>query len=76
MQLQYQGPIARYLPLLNAGLCIVLGLLGMVGRRKVWWGFGWLPGVVYAVVLTAKVAMGSVDPEAELGGLRYGLRGA
>ena len=72
------GPIAEYLPLLNIALCTVLGLLGMVfkGREDVWWGFGWLPAGVYGVVLLAKVIMGSVDPEAELGGLRYGFKGA
>lgn len=72
------GPIAEYLPLLNVGLCVVLGLLGMVfkGRQEVWWGFGWLPAGVYTVVLVAKMVMGSVDPEAELGGLRYGFKGA
>ena len=72
------GPIAQYLPLLNIGLCMVLGLLGIVfrGRDDVWWGFGWLPAGVYGVVLLAKVIMGSVDPEAELGGLRYGFKGA
>jgi hypothetical protein len=72
------GPIAQYLPQLNIGLCMMLGLLGMAfrGREDVWWGFGWLPAGVYGVVLLAKVIMGSVDPEAELGGLRYGFKGA
>jgi hypothetical protein len=46
------------------------------GRSDMWVGFGWLPAVVYGVVLLAKVIMGSVDPEAELGGLRYGYKGA
>jgi hypothetical protein len=72
------GPIAEYLPLLNGVLCMILGFLGMVfrGRQEVWWGFGWLPAVVYSVVLLAKVVMGSVDPEAELGGLKYEFKGA
>ena len=50
----------------------------MVVSRKIelWWGFGWLPAGVYAVVLLAKWMMGSVDPEGELGGLRYGFKGA
>lgn len=54
-------------------------LLGMVVSRKteeLWWGFGWLPAGVYAVVLLAKWVMGSVDPEGALGGLRYGFKGA
>jgi hypothetical protein len=73
-----EGPIKQYLPYLNLGLCGVLVLLGMVVGRKIelWWGFGWLPAGVYAVVLLAKWMMGSVDPEGELGGLRYGFKGA
>jgi hypothetical protein len=80
-QIQDDGPIAQYLPYLNLGLCAVLGLLGVVvsGGLKgevLWWGFGWLPAGVYAVVLFAKYVMGSVDPEGELGRLRYGFKGA
>jgi hypothetical protein len=73
-----QGPIERYLPSLNLVLSAVLGVLGLVSRGKelAWWGFGWLPAAVYAVVLLAKVVMGSVDPEAELGSLRYEFKGA
>jgi hypothetical protein len=72
------GPIKQYLPYLNLSLCCVLALLGMVVGRKteLWWGFGWLPAGVYTVVLLAKWLMGSVDPEGELGGLRYGFKGA
>lgn len=56
----------------------MLAFLGMVfrGREDVWWGFGWLPLGVCGTVLLAKVVMGSVDPEAELGGLRYEFKGA
>lgn len=76
--LSHEGPIKQYLPYLNLGLCCVLVLLGMVVGRKteLWWGFGWLPAGVYTVVLLAKWLMGSVDPEGELGGLRYGFKGA
>jgi hypothetical protein len=73
------GPLKQYLPYLNLGLCGVLVLLGMVLSRKIeelWWGFGWLPAGVYSVVLLAKWMMGSVDPEGELGGLRYRFKGA
>lgn len=75
---QNHGPLRDYLPYLNLGLGTVLALLGMVfrGREDVRWGFGWLPLVVYGIVLLAKVVMGSVDPEAELGGLRYEFKGA
>ncbi len=56
----------------------MLFLLGMVVSRKIelWWGFGWLPAGVYGVVLLAQWVMGSVNPECELGGLRYGFKGA
>jgi hypothetical protein len=72
------GPIKQYLPYLNLGLCGMLVLSRMVVGRKIelWWGFSWLPAGVYAVVLLAKWLMGSVDPEGELGGLRYGFKGA
>ena len=39
-------------------------------------GFAWLPGAVYAVVVGGKWVMGSVNPEVELAGLRYGFKGA
>ncbi|KAH7356834.1 hypothetical protein BKA65DRAFT_495567, partial [Rhexocercosporidium sp. MPI-PUGE-AT-0058] len=75
------GPVRTYLPYLNIGLCIVLfGLGGVVARRTgegvLWWGFEGLPGVVYAVAVLAKWVMGGVDPEGELGSLRYELKGA
>lgn len=41
-----------------------------------WWGFEWVPAGIYAVVVMAKMVMGSVDPEEELKGLRYGYKGA
>ncbi len=68
----------RYLPHLNLGLCGVLMVFGFIGRGRdeLWWGFGWLPGVVYGIVLGAKWVMGSVNPEAELGVLKYGFKGA
>lgn len=77
-----EGPIQTYLPLLNLLLCIVLAILGIQlskrGRVEVWMGawFGCLPGFAYGVVVGAKWVMGSVDPERELGGLRYGFKGA
>lgn len=77
------GPVEKYLPLLNCGLCVVLvGLGGVVGRklessgRGLWWGFEWLPAGVWAVTVLAKWVMGGVDPEGELGSLRYELKGA
>ncbi|KAK4139828.1 uncharacterized protein C8A04DRAFT_40410 [Dichotomopilus funicola] len=37
---------------------------------------GALPGIVYAVVIGAKMVMASVDPERELSGLKYRYKGA
>jgi len=58
----------------------MLGLLGwVVGKKGVsgmWWGFEWLPGLVYMVVLMGEWVMGGVDVGSELGGLRYGYKGA
>lgn len=68
-----------YLPYLNLGLSAVLILLGWVIGRKgihVWAGFTWLPALNYGVLLLAKVVMGSVDPERELGALKYEFKGA
>ncbi|KAK6583278.1 hypothetical protein PZA11_004354 [Diplocarpon coronariae] len=73
------GPIKLYLPYLNIGLCCILVALGCVANRKeveLWWGFEWLPAAVYTVAITAKWIMGGVDPEEELGRLRYELKGA
>jgi hypothetical protein len=39
-------------------------------------GLGNLPAIIYAVVLAAKMVMASVDPEMELGGLKYEYKGA
>lgn len=41
-----------------------------------WLGLGDLPGIVYAVVIVAKLVMATVDPERELGALKYGYKGA
>ncbi|PBP20488.1 hypothetical protein BUE80_DR008841 [Diplocarpon rosae] len=73
------GPIKQYLPYLNTGLCFILIALGGVSDRNgigLWWGFEWVPAVVYVVTVTSKWVMGSVNPEEELGRLRYELKGA
>ncbi len=73
------GPVKTYLPFLNLGLCVVLVGLGSVSSRKgtkLWWGFEWLPAAVYTVAMVGKWVMGSVDPEEEMGTLRYELKGA
>ncbi|KAK3321455.1 hypothetical protein B0T19DRAFT_432337 [Cercophora scortea] len=68
-----RSPLERVLPWLNAGLCGVVGVMGVLGAGM---GLGWLPAVVYGVVLVAKVVMAGVDPEGELSALRYGFKGA
>lgn len=69
-----RAPLETYLPCLNAGLVLVLALTGSATGSGS--GSGILPGVVYAIVLLAKVVMGGVDPERELSALKYGYRGA
>ncbi|ESZ91681.1 hypothetical protein SBOR_7938 [Sclerotinia borealis F-4128] len=82
------GPLLTYLPTLNLLLSLILGILGTILKSKsrariadadinIWWtGFEWLPLGIYAVVLLAKTVMGSVNPEEELGSLKYGYKGA
>jgi hypothetical protein len=75
-----KGPLELFLVYLNAVLVVLLALVGVVGRGKVVTGgegdwFGVLPGVVFGVVIVAKVIMGSVDV-GELEGLKYGYKGA
>ncbi|KAK8086320.1 hypothetical protein PG994_001294 [Apiospora phragmitis] len=79
--MQRKSPLEVYMPYLNAGLCGVLVLTGFVSKAHApqQWGhvgLGNLPAVVYAVVLLAKMVMGSVDPETELGALKYDYKGA
>lgn len=76
-----RSPLETYLPYLNAGLCLVLmvtGLLSPAHAPQHWGhvGLGNLPAVVYVVVLAAKMTMGSVDPEEELSALKYDYKGA
>ncbi|QSZ33215.1 hypothetical protein DSL72_002803 [Monilinia vaccinii-corymbosi] len=47
-----------------------------VGPDIFWTGFEWLPLIIYFVTLLAKTVMGSVNPEEELGSLRYRYKGA
>lgn len=79
--MQRKSPLEVYMPYLNAGLCCVLVMTGFVSKAHApqQWGhvgLGNLPAVVYAVVLLAKMVMGSVDPEGELGALKYDYKGA
>ncbi|KAF3011495.1 hypothetical protein E8E14_007382 [Neopestalotiopsis sp. 37M] len=80
-----RSPLAVWLPYLNLALCGLLVLAGLVGTSSSRSGSGgsWghvslanMPGVVYLVVLLAKVVMGGVDPEKELSGLKYDFKGA
>ncbi|OTB04368.1 hypothetical protein M426DRAFT_320967 [Hypoxylon sp. CI-4A] len=77
-----RSPLETYLPYLNLGLCAVLVLAGFVSTsaasQRHWGhvGLSNLPAIVYGVVLVAKVVMGGVDPERDLGALRYEYKGA
>lgn len=75
-----KSPLEKFLPLLNAVLVAVLMLMGLVTKSDslmfAWIGMGNLPGVIYGVVVLAKVVMASVDPEGELTGLKYDYKGA
>ncbi|KAM0287954.1 hypothetical protein ACHAQH_000021 [Verticillium albo-atrum] len=74
--LEERGPLDAYLPILNLGLCAVVALMGAFARGRERGLLAYWPGVVYAVVLVAKVVMGSVDPEGELSALKYDYKGA
>ncbi|KAK4228468.1 hypothetical protein QBC38DRAFT_153710 [Podospora fimiseda] len=78
--LDIKGPLEKHLPYLNLGLVVLAGLNGLLEQRikSAHNGvlLGLLPGIVYGVVIGAKVMMASVDPERELKGLKYGYKGA
>lgn len=75
-----RSPLETYLPFLNLGLGLLLILMAWaVGRTRseaVWPGMGFLPLVIYIIVLVSKMVMGSVDPDKELTALRYEYKGA
>ena len=78
---EQKSPLEKYLPYLNLGLCGVLILTGLLvrdskGQRLGLLGLGNLPAIVYFVILAAKLVMAGVDPETELGSLRYEYKGA
>ncbi|KAM7220492.1 hypothetical protein V8F06_004081 [Rhypophila decipiens] len=84
--LDSSSPLEKYLPYLNGSLCVLGFLTGYLQHRmiegryhttemsSVWLGV--LPSIIYAAVLVAKVVMAGVDPERELGALRYEFKGA
>ncbi|KAM7188037.1 hypothetical protein V8F33_010894 [Rhypophila sp. PSN 637] len=84
--LNSSSPLEKYLPYLNGSLCVLAFLTGYLQHRmiegryhttemsSVWLGV--LPSIIYAAVLVAKVVMAGVDPERELGALRYEFKGA
>ncbi|EHK46470.1 uncharacterized protein TrAtP1_005586 [Trichoderma atroviride] len=79
--METRSPLEKTLPYLNLGLVTLLILMGLVRGDERGGGFGWvsmgnIPGLVYSVVLTAKIVMAGVDPERDLGSLRYGYKGA
>ncbi|KAM0199845.1 hypothetical protein ACHAPI_002940 [Fusarium lateritium] len=75
-----RSPLEIYLPYLNLGLGVILILMawaiGRVKSEAVWPGMGYLPLVVYGIILVSKIVMGSVDPEKELSSLKYDYKGA
>lgn len=75
-----KSPLEVYLPYLNLGLGAMLVLMTWAvdrsGKATVWAGMGYLPLVVYAVVLASKMVMSGVDPEKELSALKYDYKGA
>jgi hypothetical protein len=80
-QRRHSSPLEMYLPYLNMALCAVLMLTGLFSKSHApqGWGhvgLGNLPAIVFAVVIAAKVLMGGVDPEKELGSLKYDYKGA
>ncbi|AEO61618.1 hypothetical protein MYCTH_2311946 [Thermothelomyces thermophilus ATCC 42464] len=79
-----KSPLETHLPWLNVALAALALLTGLLQRLKtgpVAAGvsplmLGALPGVVYAVIIGAKVVMAGVDPERELSALKYAYKGA
>jgi hypothetical protein len=79
-----RSPLDTHLPYLNGGLAVMLALMGVVAAKKAgsegglmgWPTMGYLPGLVYAVVLVAKLMMASVDPAKALSALKYDYKGA
>lgn len=80
LPLSDRSPLEAYLPYLNLILCGLAALSSAVSPAKSQpqgpIKLGYLPTLVYIVVLVAKMVMAGVDPEAELGPLRYGYKGA
>lgn len=82
------SPLQKFLPYLTLALCGIVAVMGAVAhardpaqqqqqqQQRDWILRGNLPAVVHGVVLVSKMVMASVDPEAELGALRYGYKGA
>jgi len=82
-----KSPLEWYLPYLNLLLVVLTLVMGLLAEERVkrvsgggggmiivW--LGALPGVVFAVVIGAKVMMAGVNPERELNRLKYGYKGA
>ncbi|KAI5458107.1 hypothetical protein BGZ63DRAFT_407412 [Mariannaea sp. PMI_226] len=78
--IERKSPLEIYLPYLNLGLGLMLILMTWAvdhsGKARVWTGMGYLPLVVYVVVLVSKMVMNGVDPEKELSSLKYDYKGA
>ncbi|KAI0200640.1 hypothetical protein F4808DRAFT_158247 [Astrocystis sublimbata] len=88
---RHHSPLQQYLPLLNVSICGLLLFAGFLSssssssssppspsQGRDWGGVAQagLPALIYVVVLVAKMLMGSIDPERDLGKLKYQLKGA
>ncbi|RFU80451.1 hypothetical protein TARUN_1775 [Trichoderma arundinaceum] len=79
--IETRSPLEKILPYMNLGLTGLVIIMGLVRGDERGGGFGWVsmgnvPGLVYSVIMIAKIIMAGVDPERELTGLKYGYKGA
>ncbi|KAK1761322.1 hypothetical protein QBC47DRAFT_25991 [Echria macrotheca] len=81
----FGGEKTGYIAILNLVLGVVVAFAGFVKRDRYGGGGGWggwvvapenLPLLVQVLGIGVRRVMGSVDPAVELGGLRYGYKGA
>ncbi|KAH7058591.1 hypothetical protein B0J12DRAFT_650832 [Macrophomina phaseolina] len=69
------GPVERFLPLLNLALCLVVWLESLAAKAKVEGWEGYLPAIVLVLVIVVRSQLAPVDV-AGLQRLRYGYKGA
>lgn len=69
------GPVERFLPLLNMALCLVVWLESLAAKAKVEGWEGYLPAIVLVLVFVVRSQLAPVDVVG-LERLRYGYKGA